>query len=51
MLSATIKYKTMHIDDIGFVIMQIGNAELDNLYDLHISKAIEDSGLKPIRSR
>jgi hypothetical protein len=39
----------MHTDDIGFVIMQIGNDELDKLYDSFISKALEDSGLKPIR--
>ncbi len=35
--------------NIGFVIMQIGNSELDHLYENIISKAIEDSGLKPIR--
>jgi hypothetical protein len=43
------KYGIMDSKETGFVIMQIGNKELDNLYDFYISKAIIDAGLVPIR--
>jgi len=35
--------------DEGFVIMQIGNRELDELYDSAIAPAIEEAGLRPRR--
>lgn len=39
----------MPTQDIGFVIMQIGNPELDKVYELAIYPAIDAAGLRPVR--